>query len=104
MPLERRTSFLAVDEIQLCGDPDRGHMFTHRLLHARGLHETLFLGADTMRAMIKRHIPDAEVLYRERLSTLSYVGARKLTKLPKRTAIVAFSAEEVYASAAARRW
>jgi ATP-dependent RNA helicase SUPV3L1/SUV3 len=99
MPLERRTSFLAVDEIQLCGDPDRGHVFTHRLLHARGLHETLFLGADTMRGMIKRHIPEAEIVYRERLSTLSYAGARKLTKLPKRTAIVAFSAEEVYAIA-----
>jgi ATP-dependent RNA helicase SUPV3L1/SUV3 len=99
MPLDRRVSFLAVDEIQLCADPDRGHVFTQRLLHARGLHETLFLGADTMRAMIKRHIPEAEVLYRERLSTLSYAGLRKLTKLPKRTAIVAFSAEEVYAIA-----
>ena len=99
MPLDRRTSFLAVDEIQLCADPDRGHVFTHRLLHARGLHETLFLGADTMRGMVKRHIPQAEVLYRERLSTLSYSGHRKLTKLAKRTAIVAFSAEEVYAIA-----
>jgi ATP-dependent RNA helicase SUPV3L1/SUV3 len=99
MPLDRRTSFMAVDEIQLCADPDRGHVFTNRLLHARGLHETLFLGADTMRGMIKRHVPQAEILYRERLSTLSYAGHRKLTKLAKRTAIVAFSAEEVYAIA-----
>lgn len=99
MPLDRRTAFLAVDEIQLCADPDRGHVFTNRLLHARGLHETLFLGADTMRGMVKRHAPGAEILYRERLSTLSYAGHRKLTKLPKRTAIVAFSAEEVYAIA-----
>ncbi|MFZ4120763.1 MAG: helicase-related protein [Caulobacterales bacterium] len=99
MPLERRTAFLAVDEIQLCADADRGHVFTQRLLHARGLHETLFLGADTMRAMIRRHVPEAEIIYRERLSTLSYAGPRKLTKLPRRTAIVAFSANEVYAIA-----
>jgi ATP-dependent RNA helicase SUPV3L1/SUV3 len=99
MPLDRSTAFLAVDEIQLCADPDRGHVFTHRLLHARGRQETLLLGSDTMRPIIRRLLPEAEVIHRERLSTLSYAGARKLTKLPKRTAIVAFSAEEVYAIA-----
>jgi ATP-dependent RNA helicase SUPV3L1/SUV3 len=99
MPLERRTDFLAVDEIQLACDPDRGHLFTDRILRARGLSETMFLGSDTMRTMIRRLVPEAIVERRERFSTLSYVGARKLTKLTKRTAVVAFSAEEVYAIA-----
>ncbi|MDX2234068.1 MAG: helicase-related protein [Hyphomonadaceae bacterium] len=99
MPLERPVDFLAVDEIQLATDPDRGHIFTHRLLHARGQSETMLLGADTMRPLIRRLLPHAEIVRRERLSTLSYAGARKLTKLPKRTAIVAFSAEDVYAIA-----
>jgi ATP-dependent RNA helicase SUPV3L1/SUV3 len=99
MPLERPVDFLAVDEIQLATDPDRGHIFTHRLLHARGQSETMLLGADTMRPLIRRLLPHAEIVRRERLSTLSYAGPKKLTKLPKRTAIVAFSAEEVYAIA-----
>ena len=99
MPLERPVDFLAVDEIQLATDPDRGHIFTHRILHARGQSETMLLGADTMRPLIRRLLPHAEIVRRERLSTLTYAGPRKLTKLPKRTAIVAFSAEEVYAIA-----
>jgi ATP-dependent RNA helicase SUPV3L1/SUV3 len=99
MPLERPVDFLAVDEIQLATDPDRGHIFTHRLLHARGQSETMLLGADTMRPLLRRLLPQAEIVRRERLSTLTYAGAKKLTKLPKRTAIVAFSAEEVYAIA-----
>lgn len=99
MPLDRRTQFLAVDEIQLARDPDRGHVFTDRLLRARGTGETYFMGSDTMRPMIRRLLPEAQIVGRERLSTLGYAGARKLTKLPRRTAIVAFSAEEVYAIA-----
>ena len=99
MPLDRAVQFLAVDEIQLARDPDRGHIFTHRLMHARGHGETMLLGSDTMRSMVRRHAPRAEISTRERLSRLSYAGPRKITKLPKRSAIVAFSAEEVYAIA-----
>ncbi len=99
MPLDRRVEFLAVDEIQLCADPDRGHIFTDRLLHARGLVETMFLGAETIRPLLQRLIPQAEVETRPRLSQLTYAGAVKLVKLPPRSAIVAFSASEVYAIA-----
>ena len=96
MPVERRVSFLAVDEIQLCADPERGHVFTDRLLNARGEHETLFLGAETIAPLIQRHIRGIDILNRTRMSTLTYGGYRKLTKLPRRTAVVAFSAAEVY--------
>jgi ATP-dependent RNA helicase SUPV3L1/SUV3 len=99
MPLDVRTEFLAVDEIQVAADPDRGHIFTARLLEARGFGETMFLGSDTMRPMIRKLLPEAELIRRERMSTLTYAGARKITKLPKRSAVVAFSAEEVYAIA-----
>ena len=103
MPLDRAAEFVAVDEIQLCADPDRGHIFTDRLLHARGLVETMFLGAETIRPLLHRLVPHAVIETRPRLSQLSYVGAAKLTKLPPRTAIVAFSGEEVYAIAEAIR-
>jgi ATP-dependent RNA helicase SUPV3L1/SUV3 len=103
MPLDRPVEFVAVDEIQLCADPDRGHVFTDRLLHARGLVETMFLGAETIRKVLKRLEPDAEIETRPRLSTLSYAGAAKLSRLPPRSAIVAFSAAEVYAIAEAVR-
>jgi ATP-dependent RNA helicase SUPV3L1/SUV3 len=103
MPLDRKVEFLAVDEIQLCADPDRGHIFTDRLLHARGLVETMFLGAETIRKLLKRLIPDAEIETRPRLSELSYAGGVKLSRLPPRSAIVAFSAAEVYAIAEAVR-
>ena len=99
MPLDRAVEFLAIDEIQVARDLDRGHVFTDRVLHARGFGETMLLGADTMRPMVKKLLPDAEITHRERLSTLAYVGAKKITKLPKRSAVVAFSAEEVYAIA-----
>ena len=104
MPLDRggafvAPEFLAVDEIQLCADADRGHVFTERLLHARGLVETMFLGAETIRPLLARLIPDAEIETRPRLSQLTYTGAAKLTKLPPRSAVVAFSAAEVYAIA-----
>ena len=99
MPLERQVDFLAVDEIQLCGDAERGHVFTDRLLHARGRFETLFLGAKTFAPLFHRLLPGAEIMLRERLSHLSYSGPKKLTRLPPRTAIVAFSTEKVYAIA-----
>jgi ATP-dependent RNA helicase SUPV3L1/SUV3 len=99
MPLDRRVEFLAVDEIQLCADPDRGHVFTERLLHARGLVETMFLGAETIRPLLQRLVPGAEIETRPRLSQLVYSGPTKLVKLPPRSAIVAFSAAEVYAIA-----
>ncbi|MBE7731072.1 helicase-related protein [Komagataeibacter sp. FXV3] len=99
MPLDRRVEFVAVDEIQLCADPDRGHIFTDRLLHARGLSETMFLGADTIRNLIRRLVPGIEIEHRPRLSQLTHAGACKLTRLPPRSAIVAFSAGEVYAIA-----
>jgi ATP-dependent RNA helicase SUPV3L1/SUV3 len=103
MPLDRRVEFLAVDEIQLCADPDRGHVFTDRLLHARGMVETMFLGAETIRRLLKRLVPDAEIETRPRLSELSYAGPVKLARLPPRSAIVAFSGAEVYAIAEAVR-
>jgi ATP-dependent RNA helicase SUPV3L1/SUV3 len=99
MPLERQVEFLAVDEIQLVADPERGHVFTQRLLHARGRFETMFLGAGTMAPLVRALVPDVEVVQRERLSTLSYAGSKKLTRLPRRSAIVAFSTEQVYAIA-----
>ncbi len=99
MPVDRRVDFVAIDEVQMCADPDRGHIFTDRLLHARGRFETMFLGAETLRPLIKRLVPDAEFTTRPRFSTLSYVGAKKITRLPKRTAVVAFSAADVYAYA-----
>ena len=99
MPLDYPAEFVAVDEIQLCADPDRGHVFTERLLHARGLVETMFLGAETVRPLLQRLVPQAEVETRPRLSQLTHAGATKLVRLPPRSAVVAFSAGEVYAIA-----
>ncbi len=99
MPLERPVEFLAVDEVQLAADPERGHIFTDRLLRARGLSETMLLGAETIKPLIRRLVPHAEFITRPRLSELSYTGPKKLTRLPRRSAVVAFSAAEVYATA-----
>lgn len=99
MPRAIDVDFLAIDEIQLCGDPERGHVFTDRLLHARGRSETLLLGAQTMRDAISDLIPGANFISRPRLSKLTYSGEKKITRLPARSAIVAFSAQEVYALA-----
>src|SRR5215475_12964383 len=96
MPLDLGTAFLAIDEIQLCADPERGHVFTDRLLHARGEEETLFLGADTMRGAIQKFVPRTYFLSRARFSDLAYTGQKKLTRLPRRSAVVGFSAEDVY--------
>ncbi|MBW4093569.1 MAG: DNA helicase [Proteobacteria bacterium] len=103
MPLDRAAEFVAVDEIQLCADPDRGHVFTDRLLHARGLVETMFLGAETIRPLLARLVPGVQIETRPRLSQLHHAGAARLTKLPPRSAVVAFSAAEVYAIAEAIR-
>ncbi len=99
MPLDRLVDFLAIDEIQLCGDPARGHVFTDRLLHARGTSETMFLGADTIRPLLKRLVPEAEYVSRPRFSTLSYTGPKKITRLPPRSAVVAFAIADVFSLA-----
>ena len=96
MPLGMAADFVAVDEIQLCADPDRGHIFTQRLLHSRGRAETLFMGAASMRARIESLVPDARFVYRERFSELTYSGPKKISRMPPRAAIVAFSVENVY--------
>ncbi len=97
MPVGIGADFLAVDEIQLCADPERGHVFTDRLLHARGLHETLFLGSDTMKKSIGELVPDAGFMFRDRYSELTYTGSKKTSRIPARSAIVGFSVENVYA-------
>jgi ATP-dependent RNA helicase SUPV3L1/SUV3 len=99
MPRELDVAFLAIDEIQLAADFERGHVFTDRMLHRRGREETLVLGAATMRPMVERLLPGASIVSRPRLSRLTFSGEKKLTRLPRRSAIVAFSGEEVYAIA-----
>ena len=99
MPRDLDVSFLAVDEIQIASDLERGHVFTDRILHRRGRDETLLLGAATMRPLIERLLPGANIVTRPRLSLLEFAGDRKITRQPRRTAIVAFSADEVYAIA-----
>ena len=99
MPEGLGPDFLAIDEIQLCADPERGHVFTDRLLRARGTHETLFLGADTMRSTIAALVPKANFTRRERFSELTYTGSKKVSRLPARAAIVGFSVDQVYAIA-----
>ncbi|MEZ0242197.1 MAG: helicase-related protein, partial [Sphingomonas sp.] len=101
--IPKELAFVALDEAQLGADPERGHVFTDRLLRARGREETMILGSDSLRPMLGALVPDAEIVGRPRFSTLSYAGAKKLSRLPRRSAIVAFSAEEVYAVAEALR-
>src|SRR5579871_3403702 len=99
MPRDLDVAFLAVDEIQLGADLERGHVFTDRMLNRRAREETLVLGAATMRPMVEKLLPGAHIVSRPRLSQLSYAGEKKLTRLPRRTAVVTFSADEVYAIA-----
>ncbi len=99
MPIQKEFAFVAIDEAQLGADPERGHIFTDRILHARGREETMILGSESLRPIIRSLLPDAEIISRPRFSTLSYAGAKKLSRLPKRSAIVAFSIEQVYAVA-----
>ncbi len=97
--IDREVSFVAIDEAQLGADPERGHVFTDRLLNCRGYAETMILGSETLKPLIRRLVPEAEIVTRPRFSTLSYGGAKKLSRLPPRSAIVAFTAAEVYALA-----
>ena len=99
MPRDLDVAFLAIDEVQLGADFERGHVFTDRMLNRRGREETLVLGAATMRPMVEKLLPGAHIVSRPRLSQLTYAGEKKLTRLPRRSAIVAFSADEVYAIA-----
>ena len=99
MPDGMGADFVAVDEIQLCADPERGHVFTDRLLRARGQHETLFMGSDTMRSAIAALVPGAQFQRRERFSELTYTGSKKISRMTPRAAIVGFSVENVYAIA-----
>ncbi len=99
MPLSEPVSFMAIDEIQLAGDRERGHTFTNRLLNARGSDETMLMGASTIEPIIRALLPGAEIIRRARFSELSYVKPKKLTRLAKRTAVIAFSLERVYAVA-----
>ncbi|MBY6002374.1 disulfide oxidoreductase [Salipiger bermudensis] len=99
MPEGMGCDFVAIDEIQLCADPERGHVFTDRLLRMRGLHETLFLGSDTMRGPINALVRGCEFIRRERMSQLGYLGSKKISRMPARSAIVGFSVDNVYAIA-----
>ena len=97
--LDRDFAFAAIDEAQLGIDPERGHVFTDRMLRARGREETLILGSETLKPIIRELLPEAEIVTRPRFSTLRYAGSVKLSRLPPRSAVVAFSAEQVYALA-----
>ncbi len=99
MPEGMGTDFVAIDEIQLCADPERGHVFTDRLLRMRGLRETQFLGAATMRNVIAALVPGVEFIPRQRMSQLTYSGSKKISRMPERSAIVGFSVDNVYAIA-----
>ena len=99
MPEGMGADFVAIDEIQLCADPERGHVFTDRLLRMRGLKETQFLGSHTMRSAIAAMVPEVEFMGRERMSQLAYSGPKKIAKMPARSAIVGFSVDNVYAIA-----
>jgi ATP-dependent RNA helicase SUPV3L1/SUV3 len=99
MPSDRDFAFVALDEAQLGADLERGHVFTDRMLHARGREETMILGSEALAPMVRALLPKAEIIGRPRFSTLSYAGPTKLSRLPPRSVIVAFSAEQVYAVA-----
>ncbi|MER0237258.1 helicase-related protein [Fulvimarina sp. MAC8] len=99
MPRNPGTAFVAIDEVQLASDLERGHVFTDRILNCRGYEETLLLGSSTMAGVLNRLLPGMQTATRPRLSNLMYAGQKKITRLPRRSAIVAFSAAEVYAIA-----
>src|SRR3546814_19186586 len=96
MPMERDVAFVAIDEAQLGTDPERGHVFTDRMLHARGREETMILGSESLKPMVRALLPKAEIIGRPRFSTLSYAGPAQLYRLPPRSAIVASSSEQHY--------
>ena len=99
MPKDKVVDFIAIDEIQMCADRERGHIFTQRMLEARGTKLTMFLGSQVMAEIIKELIKDVEFEKKERYSKLSYSGIKKISRLERKVAIIAFSIEEVYAIA-----
>ncbi len=99
MPKEKEVEFVAVDEIQMCADRERGHIFTERLLHTRGTELTMFLGSQVMESIIRDLIKNVGFEKKERFSKLSYSGYKKISRLDRKVAIIAFSIEEVYAIA-----
>lgn len=99
MPVTKQVDFMAIDEIQICADPDRGHLFTDRLLYARGIQETMFMGSEAIHPILKKLVPGINFITRPRFSTLTYAGSRKIVRLPPRSAVVGFSANDVYAIA-----
>ena len=96
MPINKKVAFLSIDEIQLAGDQERGYIFTDRLLNARGIEETIFLGSNTIENLIKSLLPKCKIETRPRLSSLTYAGVKKITRLKPRSAIVTFSIQEIY--------
>lgn len=103
MPISREVEFIAIDECQLAADPERGHVFTDRILHARGTSETMLLGASTMAPILNRLLDNITIEGRERFSRLAWAGSQKLSRLPRRSAVTAFSADNVYAIAEVMR-
>jgi len=99
MPIDKQLDFVAVDEIQMCADHERGHIFTDRLLNLRGTKLTMLMGSNTVKNIISNLDDDIEFINRNRLSKLSYTGHKKISRIQRKTAIIAFSAEEVYAIA-----
>ncbi len=99
MPIDKELDFVGIDEIQMCADHERGHIFTDRLLNLRGIKLTMLMGSNTIRPIISNLDDDIEFINRTRLSKLSYVGHKKISRIQRKTAIIAFSAEEVYAIA-----
>ncbi len=99
MPIDKQLDFVGVDEIQMCADHERGHIFTDRLLNIRGIKLTMFMGSNTIKNIISKLDDDVEFMNRSRLSKLTYSGHKKISRINRKTAIIAFSAEEVYAIA-----
>ena len=99
MPINKHLDFVGIDEIQMCADHERGHIFTDRLLNVRGDKLTMFMGSSTIRNIVKKLNEDTEFINRDRLSKLSFVGHKKISRINRKTAIIAFSTEEVYAIA-----
>mgnify|MGYP001389923792 FL=1 len=99
MPLDKELDFVGVDEIQMCSDHERGHIFTDRLLNLRGTKLTMFMGSNTIKNIVSKLNEDVEFIFKNRLSKLIYAGHKKISRIQTKTAIIAFSAEEVYAIA-----
>ena len=99
MPIEKDLEFVGIDEVQMCSDHERGHIFTDRLLNLRGEKLTMFMGSNSMKNIIEKLDGDIEYIDRKRLSKLSYSGHKKISRIERKSVIIAFSAEEVYAIA-----